>query len=186
MRPPTRTASKANHNAKQGNAGVFVDGGDRCRISDLANLDRTSHLSRYSRHRGLPPRRHRRRSMPAAIQAKLGQRDQQIRTRSRRATGRSGRRPLSCPARHAFDQQRHPERHSCFGRIAAMRRVPNVSRDGTPMRSAGVARRIRERRQRHHVRNDERLRQWPRPPCAAYRLTWHLTANDLSPGRSCM
>jgi hypothetical protein len=40
--------------------------------------------------------------------------------------------------------------------------------------------------QRHHVQNDERLRKWPGPACAAYRLTWHLTANDFSPGRSCM
>ena len=34
--------------------------------------------------------------------------------------------------------------------------------------------------------DDERLGEGQGPACAAYRLTWHLTANDFSPGRSCM
>ena len=47
---------------------------------------------------------------------------------------------------HAFDEQRHSERHRCFGWITTPHRVADVSCDGTPMRAVPV----RLRQALHH------------------------------------
>ena len=71
------------------------------------------------------------------------------------------------PARHALDQQCHSDRHRGVRSVATTRRGLKIPGDYEPMRPIAVRpgqtlrhehAHVGERRQRHHVRNDERSR----------------------------